>query len=215
MIVAIDGPAGTGKSMLTKMIAQRLGFQVLNTGLFYRALTYQVLQCLPEDPLACKKISQIAKESHYEDMGDIFLINGEDVYIHLRTWKVDKYVSQISSIPEVREILNEKMRSSVKGNIICEGRDTTTVIFPSAELKIYLDASISVRALRRFKENCSDLSLEEIEKNIAERDKRDREKPVGALRVAEGAFYIDSSDLTLSAVCDRVEAKIHDYLSRS
>ncbi len=215
MIVAIDGPAGTGKSVLARMISENLGFYLLNTGLFYRALTYQILQEYPENPLSCPHICEIAKKSVYEVENNTFLVNSLDVYPHLRTCVVDEYVSQISAIPAVRDILNEKMRSLNKDNLVCEGRDTTTVIFPDAELKIYLDASIEVRALRRFNEKCSDLSLEEIRQTIAERDKRDKEKPVGALKIAQDAVYIDSSDLTLKEVYEKVEVNIRNRLRGS
>lgn len=215
MIVAIDGPAGTGKSVLARMISENLGFYLLNTGLFYRALTYRILQLCPQDPLSYDKICKVAEESDYIEQEGKFLVNKEDVCPYLRTSEVDKYVSQISAIPAVRGILNKKMRAIKVDNLVCEGRDTTTVVFPEADLKIYLDASIHVRALRRFNEKCSNLSLEEIEQNIAERDQRDKEKPVGSLRMAKGAVYIDSSDLTLKDVYERVKIKIQDYFGRS
>ncbi|MGL4525232.1 MAG: (d)CMP kinase [Spirochaetia bacterium] len=217
MIVAIDGPAGTGKSILAKRISQELDFFLLNTGLFYRALTYQWIESKKgknSSILDADQLLKIAQMTKYEASENGFFVNKVDILEHLRTATIDNFVSEISAFPAVREVLNEKMRTVAggKNKIVCEGRDTTTVIFPDAKIKIYLDASIQVRALRRYNEKCSTLSLQEIEALIAKRDHNDKTKAVGALRISETACYIDSSDLTLDEVYEKLRTKVFDSL---
>jgi cytidylate kinase len=211
MIIAIDGPAGTGKSALAKRIAQQHNFFLLNSGLFYRAITYLALE-QGIDYHDIQKCIDLAENTTIETTDDQCLVNGYNLLPYLRSDKVDKIVASLSEIIEIREILNEKMRiQASKQHVVCEGRDMTTIVFPHADIKIYLDASPHVRALRRFNESCSDLSLDEIEKNIQTRDDIDKNKPVGALRKADDAHYIDSSQLTLDEVYDTVENIIGQF----
>lgn len=202
MIIAIDGPAGTGKSTIASMLAKKLNITFLNSGGFYRTLTYAVLKNRIDyknetETLEFCKNQQIeyTKESH-------FILNGEDVTSHLHDDEVSSNVSQLSSIVEIRHLVNELMRKITKSlSIVCEGRDMTTVVFPNAEYKIYLDASSDIRAKRRFEQGVSDMTFEEIKESIEKRDEMDKNKKEGSLKIASDAKYIDTSNLTIEDVC--------------
>lgn len=220
MIVAIDGPAGTGKSTVAKIIAQRLGIVFLNSGSFYRAVTLASLEnklivageSLESIQGKGEEILALAKSLSldYDTETSHFILNGKDVEEFLHQDDVDSCVSAVSSIVPLRHLVNEKMRLlTEKISIVCEGRDMTTVVFPNAEHKFYLDASIDVQAQRRFNQGCSDLTLEQIKENILQRDAQDKAKAEGALKKAEDALYIDTSDLTIEQVCEIIINKIH------
>lgn len=202
MIIAIDGPAGTGKSTIAKMLADKLNITFLNSGGFYRTLTLAVLDAGVDykDEKAtldfCKKQKiEYTKEGH-------FILNGTDVTEHLHDDRVTNNASQVSSIVEIRHLVNDIMREITKSlSIVCEGRDMTTVVFPMAECKVYLDASAEVRAKRRFDQGVSDMTLEEIKESIIKRDEMDKNKKEGSLKIAPDALYIDTSNLTIDNVC--------------
>ena len=209
MIVAIDGPAGTGKSTIAKIIADKLNITFLNSGGFYRALTIALLDAgidYKDEAAAvdfCKKQKlEYTKESH-------FILNGTDVTAHLHDDRVAKNVAQVSAIIPLRHYVNDLMREITKSlSIVCEGRDMTTVVFPMAEHKIYLDASPDVRAKRRFDQGVSDMTLEEIKQSIIDRDNIDKNKKEGALKIAPDALYIDTSNLTIDNVCEIIVKQI-------
>ena len=209
MIVAIDGPAGTGKSTIAKIIADKLNITFLNSGGFYRALTIALLDAgidYKDEAAAvdfCKKQKlEYPKESH-------FILNGTDVTAHLHDDRVAKNVAQVSAIIPLRHYVNDLMREITKSlSIVCEGRDMTTVVFPMAEHKIYLDASPDVRAKRRFDQGVSDMTLEEIKQSIIDRDNIDKNKKEGALKIAPDALYIDTSNLTIDNVCEIIFKQI-------
>jgi len=209
MIIAIDGPAGTGKSTIANIIADKLKITFLNSGGFYRTLTMALLDAGIDitneaDVLDfCKKQTiEYTKESH-------FILNGKDVTAHLHDDRVTANTSQVSSIVEVRHLVNDLMRKITASlSIVCEGRDMTTVVFPNAEYKIYLDASAEVRAKRRFDQGVSDMTLEQIKESIIKRDEMDKNKKEGSLKIAEDAIYIDTSDLTIDKVCEIILNKI-------
>lgn len=202
MIIAIDGPAGTGKSTIAKLLADKLNITFLNSGGFYRTLTLAVLDAGIDykDEKAtldfCKKQKiEYTKEGH-------FILNGTDVTEHLHDDRVTNNASQVSSIVEIRHLVNDIMREITKSlSIVCEGRDMTTVVFPMAECKVYLDASAEVRAKRRFDQGVSDMTLEEIKESIIKRDEMDKNKKEGSLKIAPDALYIDTSNLTIDNVC--------------
>jgi cytidylate kinase len=208
MVIAIDGPAGSGKSTIARMIAESLGFSYINSGNLYRALTIRaILHGLSEKEteaiLACASEAQIEYRS-----GRLFL-DGDDVEDELHSARVDAFVAQLSAIPPLRNIVNATIRRIAGGlDAVVEGRDITTVVFPDADLKFYLDASPEARARRRFEQGCSDASFEDIRRNIEMRDAIDRTKSVGSLRIAPDAHYLDSSGLTIQEVYDKVYAKI-------
>ncbi len=210
MIIAMDGPAGTGKSTIASLIAKKLNITYLNSGSFYRALTLALNNenINIDDNLAviefCKKQKLEYKNSH-------LILNGKDVESMLHDDKVSAKVAVVSSNVDVRHLVNDRMREITNSlDIVCEGRDMTTVVFPNADYKFYLDASIDVQAQRRFDQGVSDLSLEEIKQAIIKRDEMDRNKKEGALKQAPDAFYIDTSTLTIDNVCEIILNKIHN-----
>ncbi len=210
-IVAIDGPAGSGKGTVTEILSKKLGLINIGTGSAYRCVALETIRQgidLQENEKIIKLLDNIKIEFKIEDNKDIVYLNGEDVSKRIREKDVSNIVSQISSIPEVRFKLNEIFREYAKtNNVIMEGRDIGTYVFPKADVKIYLDASIEERAKRRYKqnqENGINMSYEEIYKNIELRDKNDKEKKVGALKQAEDAIYIDSSNMTIEEVVKKI-----------
>ena len=209
MVVAIDGPAGTGKSTVAHQVAKDLGLVYLNSGSFYRALTLSAIEAgiSPDDADA---VLEHAKKQKLDYVNARLILNGVDVDDQLHQDKVDSAVSKFSSIVELRHLVNARMREIVQDlSIICEGRDMTTVVFPNAEHKFFLDASIDVQAKRRFDQGVSDLTLEEIKAAIIKRDEMDRKKAEGSLKKSADSFYIDTSDLTISQVCEIIESKIN------
>lgn len=210
MVVAIDGPAGCGKSTIAKIIADKLNITFLNSGSFYRGITLSLLRS-GIDLENHQEIIAHAQKLDIDYVNSRLVINGEDVEDSLHTDQVDAHTAQVSSIIPLRHIVNEKIRHITKSlSVICEGRDMTTVVFPDAEHKFYLDASIDVQALRRFKQGVSNLSLEEIKEGIRKRDEIDKAKAEGALKIAPDATYIDTSDLTIEQVCEIIIRKIHN-----
>jgi CMP/dCMP kinase len=208
MIVAIDGPAGSGKSTIARMVAQGLGFTYVNSGNIYRAMTLRVLRSSvdPEDSSAVLVSSRAAR---IEYRGGRLFLDGADVEEELHSAPVDARVAQLSAIPELREIVNAHVRRIAGGSdAVVEGRDMTTVVFHDADAKFFLDASAEARAKRRFDQGLSSQTLEEIRDNIAMRDVIDRNKSVGALKIAPDAVYLDSSYLTIHEVYDKVYGKI-------
>ena len=165
MIIAIDGPAGTGKSTIAGIIAKKLGVVYLNSGSFYRALTLALLNA-KIDLSEAKDENQIVdfcKKQQLEYKNSHVILNGTDVEGSLHDDIVSANVAQVSSIVALRHLVNERMNEITKSlSIVCEGRDMTTVVFPGAEYKFYLDASIDVQAKRRFDQGVSNLSLEQI-----------------------------------------------------
>ena len=204
MIVAIDGPAGVGKSSIARMVADKLGLYYLNSGNFYRGVTYKVLHSGidPNDRELCIKT---AREAVFDVKDGHFLLDGEDVEDELHTPAIDLWASKISVIPEVRAVVNENIHALTrKLDIIAEGRDMTTVVFPEAEHKFFFDAKPEVRAQRRFDQNPKAMEYAKVLAEINERDMIDRNKPVGGLKIASDAIYIDTSYLTINEVCDKV-----------
>ena len=208
MVVAIDGPAGTGKSTVAARIAKDEGLVFLNSGSFYRALTLALLDA-KVDMGDEKAVVEFAKKQRLDYQNSHLILNGNDVEDLLHQDRVDSCVSQVSSFVEIRQLVNRRMREIVKTtDVICEGRDMTTVVFPDAQFKFYLDARPDIQAKRRFDQGVSGLSLEQIKQSIIERDTMDKNKAHGALKVAPDALYIDTSDLTIEEVCAIITAKI-------
>lgn len=210
MIVAIDGPAGVGKSSIARRVAEETGFIYINSGNLYRAITFSVLKEYPEGPPDDdKKVVDIASRCNFEIIDHSLHLNGENVEAELHTDAVDAWVAQLSSIVKVREIVNRDLRRlAEKLNSVVEGRDITTVVFPDAKVKIFLDASVETRAKRRYHQGTSKLSVQEIAESIRKRDEVDRTKAVGRMEIADDAIYLDTSDLTIDQVCEKVISKI-------
>ncbi len=215
MIVAVDGPAGSGKGTVTKLIEKELGFLNLDTGATYRCVALQVLRenvSLKDEEKIIKIANDIDIQINNTGDKDIILLNGEDVSKDIRTKEVTEIVSQVSSIIPVREKMVEVQRNLAKGkNVIVEGRDIGTVVFPNADLKIYLDASEEVRAKRRYEENLQNgikTTYEEVLQNVKMRDYNDMHKKVGALKKAEDAIIVDSTNLTIEEVVRKIKNEI-------
>jgi len=211
LIVAIDGPSGAGKSTLAKRLARELGFTYLDTGAMYRALALKILRQgldLADDAklaalVGSTEIDLVERGGKLE-----VLLDGLDVSGLIRTPEVSQVASKASAFPVVRKRMAELQRAlGQKGSVVAEGRDIGTVIFPEAEVKVYLNATVEERAHRRYEElrkAGSDVSLEETVREMEERDKRDSERDLAPLRKAEDAVAIDSSALTADAVAEQV-----------
>lgn len=210
MVIAIDGPAGSGKSTIARRIAEEKGWYFLNTGSFYRAYTLAQLE-KGLDPLDRDSVLDTAKNTRITVFdGDIY-INGVNAESKLHTPVVDRFASPVSSDPRLRAIVTDEVRALAGTmNIVTEGRDTTTVIFPDAEYKFYFDASIEERAKRRLAEQ-KGVTLEEVIDSIRKRDRNDMEKEVGALKKAENAIYIDTTNLTIDDVCEKVYSAMQKH----
>lgn len=214
MVVAIDGPAGSGKSTVAKKIADDLGFFYLNSGNFYRGVTLYAIENrynLDSDEEIIRAAEACSLSIHN---GELYL-NDENVEPKLHTDEIDNWVAEHSAIVAVRKIVNEHIRKAVSDmDIVAEGRDMTTVVFPKAEVKFYLDASIDTRTRRRNTQGISQRSFEEIRQNLEKRDNIDKNKPFGSLKIAEDAAYLDTTDLTIEAVCEKVQEKIEQMRSK-
>ena len=180
----------------------------MNSGSFYRALTLALLDA-GIDLDDTKAVTDFAGRQKLDYVNARMILNGKDVDDVLHQDRIDSSVSKVSSVVPLRHLVNDRMRTIVKSlSVICEGRDMTTVVFPDAEFKFYLDASIDVQAKRRFDQGVSNLSLEEIKASILKRDEMDRNKSEGSLKKSPDAIYIDTSDLTINDVCEIIENKI-------
>ena len=209
--VAIDGPAGAGKSTIAKLVAKKKGYIYVDTGAMYRGLAIHFLK-KKADPEDRQAVAEACKDAEvtigYEDGVQQIYLNGENVTGMLRTEEVGNMASKTSAIPEVREKLLELQRSLAREkDVIMDGRDIGTNILPNADVKIYLTASVETRARRRYdelKEKGTDCSLDEIARDIRERDERDMTREIAPLKKAEDAILVDSSDMTIQQVVDEI-----------
>jgi cytidylate kinase len=204
MVAAIDGPAGVGKSTVARRSAEAAGLLYVNSGSFYRAITFAVLEAgkPPADPAS---VLETARRCRLEMEGPCLTLNGHGVEDLIHSDSVDEWVAVHSSIPEVRNIVNERLREIAGGrDVLVEGRDIGTVVFPKADVKIFLDADVATRAARRHAQGVSRLPLDQVEKSISARDTVDLNKPTGRLQAAPDAIRIDTSHLTIDEVCDKV-----------
>jgi cytidylate kinase len=203
-VIAIDGPSGAGKSTVSQRVAERLGFQYLDTGALYRAVGLHLSRkgIDPESP--DEVIVQTLRDATVELRGDRVLLNGEDVSLAIRTPEGGHHASVFSARKPVRDHLFSLQQDAGRDdNIVAEGRDMTTVVFPDAWIKVYLDASEGGRAARRFRqlrEKGVPITMEEAIRDVRDRDYRDKNRPIAPLRRADDAIYIDSTDMTLEEV---------------
>lgn len=221
MIVAIDGPAGAGKSTAAKAVARELGFGYMDTGAMYRGVAWKVMQTGgdPFDETLLEKIlATLTLELSYEGDRLQVLLDGYDVSAEIRTAEVGQMASKVSSLRSVREKMVELQRSmGRRGQVVAEGRDMGTVVFPGAAVKVYLDASPEARAERRCRElrtRGETVTFEEILADVRDRDRRDTGRELAPLRQADDAMRIDSTGLTADAVVGLIVAEVQRKQSK-
>lgn len=210
-LVAIDGPAGSGKGTIASLVAKKLNLIHIDTGAMYRCITLFVLNNdiqKDDEEKIVQALKNIEIDQKIENGNQVVLLNGEDVSKEIRTERINKVVSDISSIQKVRENLLVMQRKLAENkDIIMEGRDIGTVVFPNADVKIYLDGSLEERAKRRYKEYLEkgmSITFEEAKQSIINRDEKDTNRKFGALRKAEDAVRVDTTQMSIDEVVEKV-----------
>jgi cytidylate kinase len=206
-VVAIDGPAGAGKSTIARALARRLGLPYLDTGAMYRAVTHAALRDGVE-PADAGAVAHLAAVSRIDVGEDRVRVDGVDVTREIRSDRINHAVSQVAAISGVRTVLRDRQRAWVAehGGGVVEGRDIGTVVFPNATLKVFLTASSEVRARRRVAESGGD--VEAIARSIAERDRLDSSRVDSPLMTADGSITIDTSDLSIEHVVEKLHGLV-------
>ena len=207
VVIAIDGPSGSGKGTVSKILKEKLNLLYIDTGAMYRCIALKALRN-NMDLKDNESLIDMARKCDISFSSDSVFLDGEDVSLDIRNEEVSTAASIVSRIKEIREIMVHKQREFAKNNnIIMEGRDITTVVLPDALYKFYLDASLEVRAKRRYEQNKEkniDSSYEEVLENMRQRDYNDMHRDVGTLKVGDGVTYIDSTNMTISDVVDKI-----------
>lgn len=218
--IAIDGPAGAGKSTIAKRVSAKLGYIYVDTGALYRAVGYTAMTkgvSLEEIEAVLPYLADLAVTIRYVDGVQHVFVNGEDVSSQIRTQEVAAYASKVSALPEVRQFLFDLQQQLAReNNVVMDGRDIGTVVLPEADVKIYLTASVEERARRRCKElqekgAAADLAV--IAQEIAQRDYADMNRAIAPLKRAADAVFVDSSDLNLEQAVEAVEAVIRKKIA--
>ena len=218
-MVTIDGPAGAGKSTVSRALAERLGFTYLDTGALYRTVALRVLDepelalALTDDGPACGDAERLGAltrslEIRFADAGTRVFLGGREITTEIRTPEISQAASRVSAVPAVRTgLLDLQRRLAEEGGVVAEGRDVGTVVFPDAEVKFYLTADLACRAKRRADELAArgaEVDLAATQREIEERDARDAGRDVAPLRCPEGAVEVDSGPLTADEVVERM-----------
>jgi cytidylate kinase len=218
LVIAIDGPAGSGKSTVSKLVAKRLGLVYIDTGAMYRALTLKAVRSgidLEDEGALVELARSTDVDLKYDNGRQVVLLDSEDVAGLIRTAELTKKVKYIARVPGVRhEMVRMQRRMGERSGAVMEGRDITTVVFPDADHKFYLDADPEERTLRRFKElkgSGSSVTLDEIRRDVASRDDSDMRREVGALKIADDAVVVDTTHLSIDGVVE----KVLSYISAS
>jgi cytidylate kinase len=211
-VVAIDGPSGAGKTTVAKLVAKELGYNYLDTGALYRAIAVSLRNKGSETDDSDDKLGEVLRSTDVCFIDGKVFLNGRDVSDEIRSKEIDHYSSVFSARKIVRDFLLDAQRNAaLLDNLVVEGRDTATVVFPKAGKKVFLDASVEERAGRRyrqFKEKGIDIAMDEALQNIMDRDQRDAGRDIAPLSVASDALLIDSSNLSIQQVIQ----KILDYV---
>lgn len=219
LIVAIDGPASSGKSTTAKLLAEKLGYLYIDTGAMYRAITLLAIRhkILDNQEAIIRLAKEVDIQLRFEKGQTLVSVDGIDVSEEIRSMEVSKQVSPVSKIEEVRKIMVQKQRLMGKnGGVVMEGRDITTVVFPDADVKIFLNATIEERANRRVKEYQSkgiDISFDQVVENIRERDRIDSSREVSPLKKSDDAIEIDTTNLTIDEQVNLILQKVKETIS--
>jgi cytidylate kinase len=209
LIIAIDGPSGAGKGTVARTIASELGYRHVDSGAMYRAVGWKALR--DRVPLDDEEgVTRIAAQSHMEITSDRVLIDGADVTRAIRTPEIDRAAAVVARLPQVRAVLVERQRQVGAGGIVMEGRDIGTVVFPQADVKIYLDASAEERARRRASDpaHTGPIAVAAVKTALTERDELDRTRPASPLHAAEDAVVIDTTGKSVEEVVGEVMSVI-------
>lgn len=217
MIIVIDGPAGSGKSSTAKKIAELLDIQYLDSGALYRALTFLWLSNdKPDPPEFFDMLPDVKLETEYRDQLFHLKVNGKDITKEIRTQQVANHVSEMAAKPQARTFVNQYMRKLVMSNTyIADGRDLGTAVFPNADLKFYMDASLEERAKRRYREliaNDPNVSFEDVKNNLKERDYKDSNRSADPLKKDKDAILIDTTGKTFEEQIDEMVDIIRNNL---
>jgi cytidylate kinase len=218
MIVTIDGPAGSGKSTAARRLAERLGFDFLDTGAMYRAVALEVLS-RGIDIADVARVVEVAHTADIEALGPVVRAGGRDVTAAIRTPEVSSAASKVAAIPEVRtELVRLQRQAAERRNVVSEGRDQGTVVFPLAECKFYLTADPNERARRRqieLAEQGETIAVEDLLRQILERDNRDQTRDTAPLRPADDAIRIDTSHLSPDEMVVCLETLVRERMGRT
>lgn len=216
LVVAIDGPAGAGKSTIAKAVAEKINYAYIDTGAMYRAVTWKFVQTghAYEEEFIGELSEKMVIEFQPRDGVNHVYADGVEITDFIRTPEISKLVSPLSAIPRVRvAMVAQQRRMGKKGGVILDGRDIGTVVFPKAEIKIYLTASVDERANRRYKEMLEkgmDVKLDVVKADIVQRDYQDSHRPVSPLKQAEDAILLDSTGMSISEVREFIIKKIEE-----
>ena len=218
--IAIDGPAGAGKSSIAKIVSKRLGFIYVDTGALYRAVGYTAMKkgiALSELEAILPYLDEMQVTIRYVDGEQRVFVNGVDVSSEIRTQEVAAYASKVSALPPVRQFLFDLQQQLARENdVVMDGRDIGTVVLPNADVKIFLTASVEERARRRYKELCEKgipAELPVIEEEIRQRDEQDMNRPIAPLKQAEDAVLLDTSAMNIEESIEALLAIVASKLS--
>jgi CMP/dCMP kinase len=210
-IIAIDGPVGTGKSTTARILAEKLAIEYIDSGIYYRTVTYNILKENIK-PNEKDKIIEITKNLKFDDKGDRIIYNNSDITELIKSLEVSNKVSSVSKIPEIRKIITGKLRENAKEkSLVVEGRDIGTVVFPEALFKFYIICDMNARAARRrqdFEDMGIKLSLENITKEISRRDEIDMKRAISPLKKAADAIEIDTTNMIVEEQIECLYKKI-------
>ncbi|MDF2569764.1 MAG: cmk [Sporomusa sp.] len=210
LIIAIDGPAGAGKSTVAKLVAQRLGYTYIDTGAMYRAVAWQTLNegIEPDNEAIARLACNLDLKLTYIDGKTIVVVNGQDITESIRTPEVSRHVAKVAQVQALRDVMLTLQRNmAITGGVVMDGRDIGTHVLPNADIKIFLTASITERAKRRWHELTAKgygISLTELENEIACRDKADCEREVAPLIAAADAVLIDTTELSINESVEKI-----------